>query len=206
MPTPRPGDWSHVCGTPEQFANGLTFNPDITPVVYRADGLPVCCGVMEPCSFILCRQEEVNGQPASQWTHFVTDPLTALSDQPAFERVVAEAIPTGGGPYPGYEESFYLLRGLGKRSFREWDYSVAGLLPIEHGREWEQTPDIGFRETISQALTRWEQRVDGVLTQLDLRISGTRGELTGYNLTISDDILPPYTPAPTFAELAPEVP
>jgi hypothetical protein len=35
---------SHVCGTPEDFAEGGLYLPDDPPVTYRTDGLPSCCG------------------------------------------------------------------------------------------------------------------------------------------------------------------
>lgn len=33
----------HLCGTREDFERGAVFDPDITPRVYRPDGLPTCC-------------------------------------------------------------------------------------------------------------------------------------------------------------------
>lgn len=34
---------THICGTREDFEQGAVFDPDITPRVYRPDGLPTCC-------------------------------------------------------------------------------------------------------------------------------------------------------------------
>src|SRR6185295_16719872 len=33
----------HVCGTPEEFQFGGTYDPSIPPVVYSTTGLPTCC-------------------------------------------------------------------------------------------------------------------------------------------------------------------
>ena len=33
----------HVCGTPEDFADGAVYDPDAPPIPYRPDGLPQCC-------------------------------------------------------------------------------------------------------------------------------------------------------------------
>lgn len=35
-------DYQHVCGTPEQFLNGVEYDPD-RDVVYDEQGLPLCC-------------------------------------------------------------------------------------------------------------------------------------------------------------------
>jgi hypothetical protein len=37
---------NHQCGTARDFAEGGEYLPDLPPVEYRADGLPVCCGAM----------------------------------------------------------------------------------------------------------------------------------------------------------------
>lgn len=34
----------HICGTPEDFANGCSLTDPRPPLEYRADGLPACCG------------------------------------------------------------------------------------------------------------------------------------------------------------------
>jgi hypothetical protein len=35
---------AHRCGSDEDFAEGGEYRPDLPPVVYRPDGLPLCCG------------------------------------------------------------------------------------------------------------------------------------------------------------------
>lgn len=50
---PRPNQWpapkptafgTHYCGTPEDFAEGCAYRPDLPPVERNQDGLPLCCG------------------------------------------------------------------------------------------------------------------------------------------------------------------
>ena len=42
--TPATADaGAHICGTPEEWAEGLTWDPDAPPVLYDRWGMPLCC-------------------------------------------------------------------------------------------------------------------------------------------------------------------
>lgn len=49
--TKRAATGAHVCGTRSDHEFGASYNPSITPRLYRADGLPVCCAPGEGLLF-----------------------------------------------------------------------------------------------------------------------------------------------------------
>ena len=43
FPTPHNATGEHFCGTPEDFLRGCVLDTSIPPVIYRLNGLPLCC-------------------------------------------------------------------------------------------------------------------------------------------------------------------
>ncbi len=180
----------HMCH-PDWLVTGEPWPVPSTlpPTVYLVGWIPECC--VMACVNDDCKQDPVNGQPASQAYQYAIDAKDATGTTPAWAQLVADAITTGGGDWRG-EITQYNHNGIDNPP--AWSNAV---LVQPDGTPYSRTdafhidPANTFDFTEDASGATWDITQAGTAFSMTLRALGAVGQLSGTNLTIAPALLPP---------------
>lgn len=189
--TPAGLTFSRSCGTQEEFQIGTTYDPNREPVVRNADGIPICCGCEMCCAVLKCTTEQVNGKDAGQLREYPVGWKDATDPTPF---VLSEVSLAGGGASPDQPQYRFEFKPAGKdgvTQYAELHTADEYGLPLSTVKRFEIDDENYQVETRDGSGLEQKVVKQNVETTLKLTTVVNDGWLTGTNLTIDPDLLPP---------------
>lgn len=179
----------HICHA-EWFPTGEPWPvpSSLPPTVYLAGWIPECC--VMACAEQDCKADPVNGQPASRALQYAIDAKDATDTTPAVVQLVANALDTTGGNWPGMVDGYYPGGWLTSPVWSNTVLVDPALVPYSRVDQFAIGANNSFTLRQSEGSELREYVLDGVSGELEVKKFGSVVQLTGDNVTIAPSILP----------------